>query len=107
MLLMLASKGRTPCGSSCPYYDSSGIVDCIGGQKQTNCRLLMQPHWLDCNIYDVRTLRTVEVSEEQWAQMQQAANIKPRKVRKPWRREHKVIHPLGTNTRAKKQIIHE
>lgn len=105
MLLMLADKGRTPCGRSCPYYEPSGVIDCIGGQKESHCRLLMQPHWLDCNVYDVRTLRMLQINEAQWAAMQQAANIKPRKVRKPWRHDHKEIHPLGTNTRAKNKNL--
>lgn len=92
---MVASKGRTPCGNDCPYYEPSGLVRCIGGTKQTHCRLLMQPYWLDCNAFDVRTLRRMEVSDEEFNQMLLAVGKQPLRVRKPWKTLHKETNHVG------------
>lgn len=92
---MAASKGNTPCGTSCPYFEQSGEVTCIGGPKQTRCRLIMKPHWVDCNEFDVRTLKMFEVEDEQFAAMQEAVGIKAKKLRKPWKKQHKETNHVG------------
>jgi len=103
MIVMIASKGSTPCGTGCPYYEETGEVQCIGGPKKTHCRLIMKPCWFDCNVFDVRTLRTMEITPEQLLAMEQAAGIASRRVRKPWRTDHKETHPMGRRVIRKKK----
>jgi len=103
MIVMIASKGSTPCGKSCPYFEESEEVQCIGGPKKTHCKLIMQPCWLDCNEFDVRTLQYMEVNEEELEAMQVAAGQRARRVRKLWKNDHKETHPVGRRIIRKKK----
>lgn len=64
MLILIAKEGRTVCGPSCPFYSRSGTVKCYGGTKQSPCRMIMMPYFVDCNVFDVNHLRVVNVDDE-------------------------------------------
>lgn len=64
MLIIMAKEGRTVCGPSCPFYTKAASVACFGGNKESCCRMIMQPYFVDCNEYDVTTLAVHKVKDE-------------------------------------------
>lgn len=101
MLILAAKpkKGGTVCGSSCPFYQAEGEVHCIGGPKRTHCRMIMQPYFVDCNLYDVTTLHVINTPDENWQKMLSAGKIKPiKKKRKLYKANRKPV--LETNRKS-------
>jgi len=100
MLILAAQpkKGGTTCSSACPFYSESGEVRCYGGPKQTHCRLVMQPYFIDCNLYDVTTLHVINTTGDNWQKMLKAGGIKPlKKKRKLYKANRKPVEPKTTH----------
>lgn len=83
MLLIGIRKGGAKCSSACPFYTETGVVKGIRGVPlQTRCRATMNPWMVDCDIYDPYQIDKLEVSEEQWMQMQNAVHLRATRQRK-------------------------
>ena len=83
------------CSSSCPWYTETGKVKGFNGPLKTHCRMTMHPWMVDCDLYDPYHIETVEVSEEQWQEMQAAVKKKAKRQRKLYPEEHEEIHAVG------------
>ena len=57
----------------------------------------MEPVIVDCDVYDPRKIQTMDVTEEEWMQMQEAIHKRARKIQKEYPDEHEEIHPIGYN----------
>lgn len=102
MLLVALRKGGVKCSSACPYYQEDGVVRGINGPLQTHCRATMETVIVDCDVWNPHEIETVEVSEQQWQDMQRAIHKRAKKVRKQYDPNHKEIHPVGCEwTRSK------
>jgi hypothetical protein len=98
MLLMALRKGGVKCSSACPFYSEEGVVRGVNGVPlKTHCRGTMETVIVDCDVFDPNHIEKLEVSEEQWKQMQQAVRKRAKKVRKPYPTDHEEIHPVGYN----------
>ena len=64
MLIVVARRGKTECTEACPFYEASGRIACFGGPKASHCRMIMKPYFVDCNHYDITTLRVLEMPED-------------------------------------------
>ena len=60
MIVVIAKEGHSEC-EKCPFYVAEGCVKVYGGERRTKCGFLMKPYWLDCNIYDISTIRVARV----------------------------------------------
>ena len=106
MIIIGIRKGRTKCSSAGPFYEESGVVRGINGPLKTHCSMTMNPWMLDCDVYDPLCIDKLEVSEEQWKQMQHAVHKRAIRQRKQYPEEHDEIHAVGCDwTRAK--TVHE
>lgn len=97
MLILAAQpkKGGTACGSSCPFYQPESEVRCYGGVKQSHCRMIMQPYFVDCHIFDVSTLQVIETSDENWKTMLAAIGKRPsKKKRKIYKLHRKPVNKI-------------
>ncbi len=98
MRLMALCEGSAKCSNICPYYADSGVVrGCYGVPLATHCRATMEPVIVDCEVYDPRKIQVMDVTEEEWAQMQEAIHKRARKIQKEYPEEHAEIHPIGYN----------
>lgn len=107
MLLIGIRKGGAKCSSACPFYTETGVVKGVRGVPlTTHCRATMHPWMVDCDIYNPYHIDKLEVSEEQWKQMQHAVHKRAIRQRKQYPEEHDEIHAVGCEwTRAK--TVHE
>lgn len=94
-LLIALRKGSAKCSSACPWYTETGKVHGFNGPLKTHCRMTMHPWMADCNMFDPCQIEKLEVSEEQWLEMQKVVNKKAQKQRKLYPEEHKEIHHVG------------
>lgn len=103
MLLIGLREGGAKCSSACPWYTESGKVrGCRDLPLKTHCRMTMHPWMADCDQFDPCRIETLEVTEEQWQQMQESVKKKAKKQRKLYPEEHEEIHAVGCEwTRAK------
>lgn len=62
--VIVVKRGSTPCGTKCPFYEPSGWVHINGQEKKTHCQLMATPYLVDCETYDVRSLRRGPVDAE-------------------------------------------
>ena len=98
MLVVALRKGGSPCNADCPFYVEEGQVPGVRGiPLQTHCRATMETVCVDCDVWNPHEIEKLEVSEKQWEEMQQAVRKRAKKVRKPWPKDHKEIHPVGYN----------
>lgn len=96
MLLIAIRKGGAACSCACPFYEESGIVRGLYNMPlKTHCRMVMNPWMVDCDKYDPMCIDKMEVSEEQFQQMQQAIGVKAIRQIKLYPETHEVNHPLG------------
>lgn len=97
MLILAAKpkKGGTTCSSACPFYQETGEVRCFGGVKQTHCRMIMQPYFVDCNQFDVTTMQVINTSDDTWQKMLDSVGIKKtKKKRKLYKPNRKSPVPI-------------
>ena len=97
MLIMVARRGKTECTDACPFYEASGRIACFGGPKASHCRMIMKPYFVDCNHYDITTLRVLEMPEDssETAIAQRIAQA-PEKMRKLYKTNRKpVFKPIN------------
>ena len=100
-------KGGGPCSKDCPYYAEEGWVRDVNGlPMKTHCRGTMQDVIINCDKFNMRKIEKMEVTDEQWQQMQQAVHKKARRVIKPFPQDHKEIHPVGWNWKHDKKGLH-
>ena len=97
MQIIALRKGGVKCSSACPFYTDTGVVRGINGPLKTHCRMTMNPWMADCDIYNPQCIDKMEVTEEQWNDMQRAIRKRAKKVRKPYPEDHEEIHPVGYN----------
>ena len=95
MELIGLRKGKVKCSSACPFYTPSGVVRGYGGPLKTHCRMVMHPWFADCNEYDTTRIDRLDVTEEQWRQMQQCITKKAKRQRKLYPENHAEIHHIG------------
>lgn len=91
-LVVSVEKGSTPC-KECPFCEPSGVVEVFGGPRRSRCRQIMSPYFFDCHEFDVRTIRILPSAPGEGA----------RKPRKPYRKDHKEIHPIGWHRPSSKR----
>ena len=95
---MALRQGGVKCSSACPFYSEEGVVRGVNGVPlKTHCRGTMEAVIVDCDVWNPNHIEKLEVSEEQWKQMQQAVRKRAKKVRKPYPTDHAEIHPVGYN----------
>ena len=95
-LLIAIRKGGVKCSSACPWYTETGKVrGCYGVPLKTHCRMTMNPWILDCDVYNTHEVDKMEVSEEQWKQMQQAVKKRAIRQRKLYPEEHENANEVG------------
>lgn len=99
MLLIAVRKGGGPCTKDCPFYTEEGVVKGINGPLKTHCGATMKPVIVDCDVYDIRHIEKLEVTEEQWKAMQASVHKRAHRVIKPLPTDHAEIHPVGYNWR--------
>lgn len=100
MLLIGIRKGGVKCSSACPFYTERGVVrGCNDVPLKTHCRMVMNPWIVDCEVYDTYQIDKLEVTEEQWKQMQHAVHKRATRQRKLYPEQHEEIHHIGENTR--------
>ena len=96
MLIIGIRKGGGKCSSSCPWYTETGKVKGVCGVPlQTNCRMVMHPWMIDCDVYDPHEVDKLEVSEEQWKQMQHAVHKRAIRQRKLYPEDHAPSNEVG------------
>lgn len=102
MLLIALRKGGVKCSSACPFYTETGVVRGINGPLKTHCRGTMETVIVDCDVWNPHNIEKLEVSEQQWQDMQRAIRKRAKKVRKPYPEDHAEIHAVGCEwTRSK------
>ena len=102
MVIVALREGGSPCSTDCPFYTETGKVTGVRGVPlKTHCRMTMNPWMADCDVYNVRCIDKMEVSEEEWKAMQKAVHKKAIRQRKLYPEEHEEIHHIGENTRDK------
>ena len=98
MQIVALQEGGAKCSSSCPFYEESGWVKGVRGVPlKTHCRGTMETVIIDCDVFNPHKVEKLEVTEEQWKQMQAAIHKRAKKVRKPYPTDHAEIHPVGYN----------
>lgn len=98
MLLVALRKGGVKCSSACPFYTEKGVVRGVNGVPlKTHCRGTMETVIVDCDIWNPHEIEKLEVTEEQWKQMQHTVRKRAKKERKPYDPDHNEIHPVGWN----------
>lgn len=97
MLIVALRKGGSPCSKDCPFYEDNGVVRGINGPLQTHCRGTMETVIVDCDVWKPHEIEKLEVSEQQWQDMQRAIRKRAKKVRKEYPSDHAEIHPVGYN----------
>ena len=95
MLLIAMRKGGGPCSTDCPFYTDTGVVKGYNGPLKTHCRMTMNPWIVDCDIFNVHCIEKLEITEQQWKNMQQAVHKRAKKVIKHIPDDHAEIHPVG------------
>ena len=95
MLLIAITKGGVKCSSACPFYTETEKVRGINGPLKTHCRMTMNPWMIDCDVYDPKNIRKVEVSEEEFQKMLKAVKKRAIKQRKLYPEDHAEIHHVG------------
>ena len=91
-------KGGGPCSKDCPYYAAEGWVRDVNGiPVKTHCRGTMQHIVIDCDKFNSQTIEKLEVTDEQWKNMQKAIGKRAKKERKPYPEDHDEIHEVGWN----------
>ena len=96
MLIIALRKGGSPCSTDCPFYTETGKVTGVRGiPLKTHCRMTMNPWMADCDIYNVRCIDKLEVTEEQWKAMQKAVHKRAIRQRKLYPEDHAEIHAVG------------
>ena len=101
MVIVALREGGSPCSKDCPFHEEDGVVPGINGPLKTHCRATMETVSVDCDVYNVRCIDKMEVSEEEWKAMQRAVRKKAIRQRKLYPEEHEEIHHIGENTRDK------
>ena len=96
MLLIAIRRGGVKCSSACPFYTDTGVVRGINGPLKTHCRMTMNPWMADCDIYNVRCIDKLEVTEEQWKAMQRAVHKRAIRQRKLYPEENENGRPVGS-----------
>lgn len=96
MLLIGIRKGRTKCSSACPFYEESGVVRGFNGPLRTHCSMTMNPWMLDCDVYDPLCIDKLEVTEEQWKQMQHAVHRRAKRQQKLYPEINDNGRPVGS-----------
>ena len=97
MQIIALRKGGAKCSSACPFYEENGVVRGINGPLKTHCRATMETVIVDCDVWDPNNIEKLEVSEQQWHDMQRAIRKRAKKVRKEYPSDHAEIHPVGYN----------
>lgn len=106
MHLIALREGSAKCSNICPYYADRGVVrGCHGAALPTHCRATMQTVIVDCDVYDPRKMETMDVTDDEWAQMQAAIHKRARKIQKEYPEEHEEIHPVGYNWKHERQDV--
>ena len=96
MVIVALREGGGPCSTDCPFYTETGKVTGVRGVPlKTHCRMTMNPWMADCDVYNVRCIDKMEVSEEEWKAMQRAVRKKAIRQRKLYPEEHEEIHAVG------------
>ena len=95
MQIIAVEEGGIACDASCPYYEESGVVQCYGGKKKSNCRMIMSPWIVDCHVFNPKQLYKLRATPEQFKAMVQSQGLKAIHQRKLYPVEHKEIHPVG------------
>ena len=96
MVIVALREGGGPCSTDCPFYTETGKVTGVRGVPlKTHCRMTMNPWMADCDVYNVRCIDKMEVSEEEWKAMQKAVHKKAIRQRKLYPEEHEEIHAVG------------
>ena len=103
MLLIAFRKGGVKCSSACPFYTESGKVRGVRGMPlKTHCRMTMNPWMVDCDLFDTHHIFKMEVTEEQFKQMQKAVHKRAIRQRKLYPEEHENANQVGCEwTRSK------
>ena len=103
-LLIAIRKGGVKCSSACPWHTETGCVKGVRGVPlQTNCRMTMHPWMIDCDIYNPHQVDKMEVTEEQWKQMQKAVKKRAIRQRKLYPEEHENANKVGCEWTRKGQ----
>ena len=102
MQIIAVEEGGIACDASCPYYEESGVVQCYGGKKKSNCRMIMSPWIVDCHVFNPKQLYKLRATPEQFKAMVQSQGLKAIHQRKLYPVEHKEIHPVGWCPKAKR-----
>ncbi len=96
MLLIAMRKGGGPCGTDCPFYTDKGQVTGVRGVPlKTHCRMTMNPWMVDCDIYNVRCLDKIEVTEDEFKRMLQAIGRRAIRQRKLYPEDHENANQVG------------
>ena len=96
--LVSVAIGGGPCSKDCPYYAAEGWVRDVNGiPVKTHCRGTMQHIVIDCDKFNSQTIEKLEVTDEQWKNMQKAIGKRAKKERKPYPEDHDEIHEVGWN----------
>ena len=103
MWLIAVREGGVKCSSTCPFHEESGVVRGVNDVPlKTHCNGTMQTIIIDCDKYDPHNIEKLEVSEQQWQEMQRAIHKRAKKVRRQYDPNHKEIHAVGCEwTRSK------
>ncbi len=101
MQMVVIEEGGIACNAGCPYYEPSGVVRCHGGPKKSHCLAIMEPWSFDCSKFNPKRMWKLKVTEAQFKAMVKSQGLRPVKQRKLYPVEHKEIHHIGDNTRAK------
>lgn len=72
MYLIALRKGGVKCSPACPFYEEKNVIHAINGQIKARCRMIMNPFFADCDMFNPCQIETLEVSEHQWRSMQHA-----------------------------------
>ena len=101
MQMVVIEEGGIACDAGCPYYEESGVIRCHGGPKKSHCQAIMQPWSFDCSLFNPKQLYKLKATREQFQAMLKSQGLKATRQRKLYRPDHKEIHHIGENTRAK------
>ena len=95
MLLIALRKGGGPCSKDCPFYTETGVVRGFNGSLKTHCRMTMNPWMIDCDLFDTHHIFKMEVTEEQFKQMQKAVHKRAIRQRKLYPEKHENANQVG------------
>ena len=102
MQIIAVEEGGIACDASCPYYEESGVVQCYGGPKKSNCRMIMSPWIVDCHVFNPKQLYKLRLTPALFQEIVKGHGLKAIKQRKLYPKDHKEIHPVGVKGQGSK-----